>query len=304
MSLFSLKSALNSNTNPNEFVLSDELIRKLHVFLLDMLEDIVKVLEKHHLRYFVGGGSCLGAIRHKGFIPWDDDLDINMPREDYDKFASVFETELGDKYELNAPNYSSEVISRFPKVLAKNTRYAAAAWNTKPQFEKVFIDIFTMENVPDNKISRFFKGCFVNFLEFVAGQVLLYDSFRHNDSSIVKKKIGKLNYGVRYLIGLLFSLRGYSKWCNCIDKSIRYENNKSFYVCFPTGRKHYFGEILPRSIFFPLKSVPFENSSVLVPCQFHNYLKNLYGENYMELPPPEKREKHFVSIIDLPQANN
>ncbi len=300
MSLFSLKSALNSNSNPKEFVLSDELIHKLHVFLLGMLGDIVKVLEKYHLRYFVGGGSCLGAIRHHGFIPWDDDLDINMPRDDYEQFVSVFESELGDKYELNAPNYSTEVISRFPKILAKNTRYISAEWNTKQQFEKVFIDIFTMENAPNNKIFRFFKGCYVNALEFVAGQVLFYGSFKHKESSLIKDKIGNLNYRVRYLIGLIFSFRSYSKWCNLIDKAIRYRNNKSLYVCFPTGRKHYLGEILPRSIFFPLKSVPFESSSVLVPCQFHNYLKNLYGENYMELPPPEKREKHFVSLIDLP----
>ena len=72
--------------------------------LLEMYSDILRVCEKYNIRVMLGGGSALGAVRHGGFIPWDDDLDLIMPREDYNKFISVFDKELSDLYEITSPN--------------------------------------------------------------------------------------------------------------------------------------------------------------------------------------------------------
>ena len=77
-----------------------ETLDKLHQVEMEILDDFVKVCEKHKLRYFLTGGTMLGAVRHSGFIPWDDDVDIGMPREDYDKFIEIGEKALGDKYQL------------------------------------------------------------------------------------------------------------------------------------------------------------------------------------------------------------
>ena len=77
-----------------------ETLDKLHQVEMEILDDFVKVCEKHKLRYFLTGGTMLGAVRHSGFIPWDDDVDIGMPREDYDKFIEIGDEALGDKYQL------------------------------------------------------------------------------------------------------------------------------------------------------------------------------------------------------------
>ncbi len=292
--MFELKKTINSQMpNKNETMLTDQQLQELHVFLAEMLKDIVSLCDKYKLRYSMGGGSCLGTVRHKGFIPWDDDLDINMPRKDYEKFSKVFKRELGDRYILNAPNYSDKVIARFPKVLAKNTEYVTKGFRQDPEFEKVFIDIFIMENVPNNKLIRFIKGSYVNALEFIAGQVLIHNAGKNNKDSVIEI-IGTKNYFFRNAIGFIFSWKSYTKWCNSIDRIVRHSNERSKFVCFPTGRKHYFGEIIRRGTILPFKKMKFESIEVSVPNDYKRYLSNLYGDNYMKLPPVEKREKHSV----------
>lgn len=299
MGIFNSKEQMNYYGQKNNLsAISDEELKSLHAFLVGMLGDIVKVCEKYKLVYFLGGGSCLGAIRHQGFIPWDDDLDINMPRRDYEKFKRVFEKELGDKYILNAPNYSDEVIARFPKILAKNTLYSTSGFGTKKEFEKIFIDIFIMENVPENKAEYYLKGFCVNFMEFVAGQVLIYDSGKKNPEGM-KAIMGEKNFRVRSIIGHVFSFLSYTKWCSMIDKVVRGPKYPTKKVCFPTGRKHYFGEVMSRKIMLPPQKVKFEGTFASVPAHYKKYLSNLYGSDYMQLPPEEKREKHFVSALDF-----
>lgn len=299
MGLFNLKQRINeqiSDQSGNR--LSDQQLHDLHAFLVNMLCDIISVCEKYDLIYFMGGGSCLGTIRHKGFIPWDDDLDINMPRKDYEIFTTVFQKELGDRYILNAPNYSRTVIGRFPKILAKNTEYVQKGFSLCPYFDKVFIDIFVMENVPDNKIERYLKGIYVNILEFAAGQVFIHNVGNKNKKQM-QQMIGSANYHFRNILGSIFSLKSYTEWCNLIDRRVRHDNDASSYICFPTGRKHYFGEIIERKTIFPLEKALFESVKVNVPGCYQLYLSNLYGNDYMTLPPENKRERHFVVSLKM-----
>lgn len=299
--MLSLKTTINSKTsNQNLKVLTEQQLQELHEFLAAMLKDIIAVCEKYNIRYFMGGGSCLGTIRHKGFIPWDDDLDINMPRKDYEEFSKVFQEELGERYILNAPNYSDTVITRFPKILAKNTKYVTKGFRQESRFEKVFIDIFIMENVPENKLYRTVKGICVNCLEFIAGQVYIHDAGKIDRDNILEM-MGVSNYCIRNAIGIVFSWKSYTKWCNLIDKMVRYSNDQTDLICFPTGRKHYFGEIIPRKMILPLKKVEFETIEVFVPNDYQKYLSNLYGDSYMVIPPIEKREKHFIESLKLPK---
>lgn len=295
----SLKKDINYFGQKNNLsIITDAELIELQNFLANMLLDIIRVCDKYHITYFMGGGSCLGTVRHHGFIPWDDDLDINMPREDYERFKAIFAKELGEKYILNAPNYSSETIARFPKILAKGTYYSTNGFTLDEAFEKVFIDIFIMENVPKNPFYRMLKGAFVNVMEFISGQVFIYQSGKKHPENIIEL-IGKRNYRFRSMIGFLFSFYDYTKWCEIIDRAVRYSGMSSGLVCFPTGRKHYFGEILARNIMFPPKKKNFGNLTVSVPANYKVYLRNLYGDTYMQVPSPEKREKHFISRLDL-----
>ena len=126
-------------------VLTDEQLLDLQKTLNGILRDIVSVCAKHHLRYFLGGGSALGAIRHHGFIPWDDDIDINMPREDHDRFVQVFRQEFGTKYWVHTPEETAGYGLLLSRVLLKGTSVRTREDFHNPECG-AFIDIFVIEN--------------------------------------------------------------------------------------------------------------------------------------------------------------
>ena len=117
-----------------------------HAELLYIFREFEKVCIKYNLRYYSSGGTTIGALRHGGFIPWDDDFDTNMPREDYEKFKEVFQRELGDRYILNASDYSERKAARFPRVVVKNTKLLGPDRDEEAEYSGIRIDIFIIEN--------------------------------------------------------------------------------------------------------------------------------------------------------------
>lgn len=265
--------------------------------LIQMLTDLQCICEKHQIIFFLGYGSALGAVRHQGFIPWDDDLDIIMPREDYRRFCKIFKRELGKKYILNAPNYSNNAKARFAKMLKKGTHFREILDLKEVEFQAIFLDIFILDNIPDNIFWKRVKGIFCNITEFIAGQVFFYE----NCDEVVKEYYsiaGKSNYYVRIIVGFLFSFQRASHWFNLVDKIVRHKNNNSKYCGVLTGRNHYFGECFERNKIFPASYGTFEGLKVPLIHDTDSWLTKLYG-NYMLVPPPEKRERHFIREITL-----
>lgn len=267
-------------------------MKKLKQCLLEMYVDIFKVCEKYNIKVMLGGGSALGAVRHGGFIPWDDDLDLLMSREDYDKFISVFDNELSDLYEITSPNSKYNVSNIFTKVYKKNTELVEI-FNLNADTPKgVYVDIFPIEYIPENMIIRFAKGFVANVIYYIGNSVLIYqlrnDILKAFFSASIK---GKINYKLRTSIGFFGSFISYKKWFNFYDNYLA--RGKISSLCgIPSGRGHYFGEILPKDVFFPPKEVTFEGLKAYVPNNVDLYLRNLYGD-YMEIPPIEKRERHY-----------
>ena len=259
----------------------------LQQVLLEMVLDLQAVCDRNGLKCFLVGGSALGAVRHGGFIPWDDDVDLSMPREDLEKLKKIFRKELGEKYILNAPNYEGNASNRFVKILKKGTRFVEA---NVPEDERscIKIDIFPLENVPDNPIVRWVKGIHCTFLMFAGGMLLSYEEGR----------IRKERMNLRAFAGMMLSFRSSSRWFDRFDKACRSGNERSRDVSLPSGRKHYFGEILPRSAVFPLSTISFEGHPMKIFADPDCALKNLYG-SYMDIPPEEKREKHYVDKIEF-----
>lgn len=265
---------------------------RLQMTLLEMYKDIKAVCDKHGIVIYCIGGSALGAVRHKGFIPWDDDLDLGITRSEYRKLEKIFDQELSDKYILNAPNRSPQPVQKFPRILKKDSYYRSVINANDDELNCIFLDVFIIENTPDNAFRRKLKGTYCNFLGMLAWEVFIWE---HRNAEVKEFlcAAGKMNYYIRIILGFLFSFRKSAKWFNSFDKAIQYDNENSKCCCLATGRKRYFGEIMRREQWFPGVIRQFEDTDALLFQDLEYYLTNLYGD-YMQIPPVEKRERHNI----------
>lgn len=279
--------------------LSQEEVCKLKMIVLDMYKDILDYCTENHICFMLGGGSALGAVRHKGFIPWDDDMDINMPREDYNRFVEGFEKKYGDKYELYVPDGIHKVICLFTKVCLKGTILDDYVTAGMKHHMGVNIDVFPMEYVPDHALIRKVKGITSDILSFCAVSTCLYQNRnKYMDEVYSSSSRAKAQYRFRRLIGMILSPIGYEKLYVMFDKFVQHRK-KTKYVTFPTGRAHYAGELHESASMLPPCKCTFEGYKAFIPRDYRKYLRALYGKDYMQLPPEEKREHHFVVRMKL-----
>ena len=135
--------------------LTEEESRQLKKTLLEIYDDVSAFCDRHHLVYMLGGGSALGAVRHRGFIPWDDDLDLLMPRDDYDRFIQTFLEEYGQKYELTAPCLKQESKNLFLKIYKRATVWEEIIYSYSDKWPNgIYLDIFPLENTSNNRLWR------------------------------------------------------------------------------------------------------------------------------------------------------
>jgi lipopolysaccharide cholinephosphotransferase len=278
------------------YELSCEENRLLKKCLLSIYQDVESVCDKYNLCIMLGGGSALGAVRHQGFIPWDDDLDALMPRKDYDTLIEVFEQELGQKYSLSVPrtDHASELL--FMTIEKKNTLIDYI--DSEESVNGIKIDIFPIENTPDNKLIRIIKGCIADIFRLTIASLRFYQNKKKVfKDSFMKTNKTKLHYYIRYFIGMILSIFPrkylYDKYDVFVSSS-----KGTRYCNIPTGRKYYRGEIFLRNTFFPPVEALFEGIKVYVPHDVDTYLSKLYGD-YMQIPPIEKRERHFYTKFHL-----
>ncbi|MDR2410347.1 MAG: LicD family protein, partial [Bacteroidales bacterium] len=159
---------LKEEVRDNYFVSSD--MKKVWYIELDILKEFIKVCNKYNLRYFADGGTLLGAIRHKGFIPWDDDIDIAMLREDYDKLVKIGPKEFKHPYFFQTPYTDKYYYQGHAKIRNSNTTGISRHEFNKKFNRGIFIDIFPLDNIPDHnrhfiiqqRQIRFFYKLFTN----------------------------------------------------------------------------------------------------------------------------------------------
>lgn len=271
--------------------LSEEDIRSYQLQVLDVAKDVISFFDKHGIEYSLSGGSILGAIRHQGFIPWDDDIDLNIPRESYNRMINIFDDELGDKYYLQTPEKNPELGLMVVQIRKKGT-IARRKYDWDLDECGISIDLYIIENVFDNGLKRFFQKNISMALSFAVSAI------RFCNNLALPREIQELegrqfNYSKSKLIfGKILGIIPLRNWVNWADYWFSTcKDTSSRLVSIPTGRKHFSGEIYERSEMCQFRKAQFEEEEFNIPVHAEKYLETFYG-NYMEIPPKEKREKH------------
>lgn len=268
-------------------------MERLHALLTDILTDIDAFCRQNGIRYFLGGGTALGALRHGGFIPWDDDMDICMPRKDFDRFIRSFRDAHGEKYWVHSPNDADTHGITMGRVRRKGT--CVRDRNDLHEQEcGAFVDIFIYENTFDNPLLRFAHG--VGSLAL--GLLSSLRKFRQDRQRLLVlvkgNAIAENAVRTKAALGLIVSWGSLDFWIHMTNRWHRLCGNEhSRYVTCPGGRKHFFGQLAPREEFSELRDISFNGVQVLVCRGLESHLRRLYGPDYMTVPPEEKRERHI-----------
>lgn len=291
-------ASLNSKSN-NLYEMTDADIEKMHQVILEIYDDLYKVCKKHSIKPIAGGGTALGSIRHKGFIPWDDDMDLNFTRADYEVLKKVFKEELGDKYDLLAPGYQDGANCFVMRLMKKNTTLLNMIDYASPYPTGIYIDITPIDYAPNSVIMQKIKGGIADMLRFISYSVYWKQYKSKTLEEFMMSSEGKSYYKVRMITGTVFSFFSCEKWFKIFDNFIKGKESK--YLTVAAGRKKYFGEIYSKDIFFPLKTTPFEDKEIYVYNDMDTYLKTLYGD-YMKIPDAKDREKHLCLKLDFNES--
>ena len=280
----------------NLYRMTDEDVSKMHEVLLDMYKEIKKVCDKYNVDLIAAGGTALGAIRHKGFIPWDDDMDIFMFREDFEQFSSIFDTELKDGYYLLYPGSRNGANCFLPRIVKKGTTFLGMIDETAPYPHGIYIDINILEYAPENKIAFLSKSVGADLRRFISYSVYWNQYKSQSLKEYMLGSEGAKYYKLRMTLGKMFSFRRAEAWFASFDKHV--QGKESAVVTVPSGTKKYRGEKLGADIIYPLKTVPFEDTDIKVFNNYDWYLSNLYGD-YKTIPDVTNREHHLCLALNF-----
>lgn len=260
-------------------------LKKVQCTLLEIAKEIKRVCDENDIQYFLDSGTQLGAVRHEGFIPWDDDFDMGMIRSEYLRFCEIAPKKLKDEYYLQTWENDLNYAVPFAKVRKKNTVYMEdkASVNLDNGF---YVDIFPYDYAP---IDLKAKNTLMNKLAQIERVVLMkcnYRPWKEQNGTNYKKKIAYMPY--KY-ISLIISkerlIKKYEKLVYSVEQSedlyIQYGSSKGFFV--------------PKECFREGKELKFEDTTFRCPIDTNLYLTSIYGD-YMTLPPEEERENRHQII--------
>ena len=277
---------------------NDEILHRLQQLELGILDDFIRVCRENSLTWWAFSGTGIGALRHQGFIPWDDDIDVCLPRADYNRLIAVFKEQLADKYiVVNADEFPSFPLQT-TRITLRDSIFEEASLQkaAKSCPFGIFLDVYAFDNVAQDPAAAKRQA----WKTWILGKLMVLSSvpFPYLPFKGVKAKLVHAATAVGWAVMRLFRVSPGKIYQRVKKASTRYNGQ-------PTTAYAYFNEFNPFQIIysfdvlFPLRQLPFEGRMVNFPNKLEQTLESLYGD-FMQLPPPEKRKNHFPSRLKFP----
>ena len=266
-------------------------LKKVQEIELEILVEFDRICREHDIPYFLDSGTALGAIRHGGFIPWDDDIDVGMMREDYEKFLSIAPKELNSKYFLQTLETDPECPCLFAKIRKNGTVYQENNKTGMKMHMGIWIDIFPFDYISNSQTEQsqlIAKGKKYKNLFMLQKIPHVYARGKQNALRFYSKAV------IRKLSHLLLKVIPANYYVNKINNIIEQgKTSKDYVTCY-----YYGNPIVWRTDkLIPVGRIMFEGKEFLSVRDSDYYLKVQYGD-YMQLPPEEKRVGHRPLFVD------
>ena len=265
-----------------------KMIQEAQVKILKKVDEICK---KNDIEYSIIAGTLLGAVRHKGFIPWDDDIDIVIPQHDYDRFLSIAEDELGSDYFLQTHKTNPDYPLYAAKVRANNTSFVEGYLKDINMHHGIYIDVFPYFNMPENEEERnaYLKECCKLYRIFQLKYCPQTDNVDVNKLKFYIKSIIKV-FISKVLLLPISKEKIYKKLDNTLRRYSSLKDSK--YLGYLDKLS-----VIERDWFYPIKTISFEEFEFECMAKEKLFLEKEYG-NYMQLPPVEKQVNHKPYYVD------
>lgn len=259
-------------------------LKQMQAKEIKMLKIFVEICEELDLRYYILGGTLLGAVRHGGFIPWDDDIDVGMPREDYDIFMEKAEPLLPRDLFLQNLHTERECHSNAAKIRDSNTTYIELGVKRSNINHGVYIDIFPLDNYPVNCRQELWFNLKKKILSTRIGAVYIHSG----EENILKHSV---RCALKVVFPTMFcAVNKREQLYRSVPASGLWANHSGMW-----GKK----EIIDSAWYAEGCDLVFEGITVKAPKEYKKWLEQVYGD-YMQLPPEEKRVTHHqAEIIDM-----
>lgn len=264
----------------------EELVR-LRQIQMDIYSEIRRICEKHKIQFVAIGGSAIGAVRHNGYIPWDDDFDVAMMRNDYKRFLKYAKQEINPRYFVQNIQTDPSYGNYFTKIRCNGTLFVQSIDKNDKSHHGIFVDVFPIDSLTNDPRERekYRKKLMIFFQLFMAK----CNSGISGETDSIK---GKIKHSIRAILHVLLFFASKKRLFIRVDKMCqKYNKTESetimIGVLFAMKRR-----CIEKTAIFPAVEHSFEKDTILIPHDTDRYLSHIYGKDYMELPPLEKRVNH------------
>ena len=271
-----------------QYIVSEEELKQIQMVQMDLIREVVRICEKRGIHFNMVGGTMLGAVRHKGYIPWDDDADIGFLRSEYEKFREACRIELDhEKYYMQDLRDTEGYRWGYGKLRRKGTEFVRLNQEHMPYGQGISIDLMPFDNVPDGRLARR-----IHFFRCFLYRKVLWSKVGSRAEENPWKKV---LYTMVQWIPMKMIVKSYQRF---IDNGQKKKTHLVRILTFPTPKGVYGYK---REWYTHLAKYHFGEMMLPGAQDYDGYLKVKYG-NYMELPPAEKRKTHPVSKLKLPEG--